>query len=167
MPGSCRIGAAVAALIGVACGSLVAIADAAPFWHPGDAIGEPKGAVAKVAIIHEDLDFDLRPLAAGNPIRVRATYQLRNDAAATSASLVFLADHAQAGGSTFAVSFDGSAVAATPTTLTILPDAWKPPTSTPSLIEGQPGMVPYETTPGTAYQFTVLIPPGQHRLSVD
>jgi hypothetical protein len=164
----CRIGGGiVAALLCTVSGSLVASADAAPPWNPGDAIGEPTGAVGKVAITHEDLDFDLRPLARGDPVRVHATYQLRNDAVATSASLVFLADHALTGRSTFAVSFDGSAVPATPTTLTILPDAWKPPTSTPSLIEGQPGIIPYDTTPGTAFQFTVAIPPGPHRLSVD
>jgi len=157
----------MAAAVSAAAGSVLASADAAPMWHPGDAIGEPTGAVAKVAITHEDLDFELRPLANGQPVRVRATYQLRNDAAATSASLVFLADHALTGGSTFAVSFDGSTVPAMPTTLTVLPDAWKPPTSTPSLIEGQPGAIPYDTTPGTAFQFTVLIPPGRHRLSVD
>jgi hypothetical protein len=165
---TCRIGGAlVAALVCIVWGSLVGSADAAPMWHPGDAIGEPTGAVAKVAITHEDLDFDLRPLDTGDPVRVRATYQLRNDAAATSASLVFLADHALTGGSTFAVSFDGSAVPATPTKLTVMPDAWKPPTSTPSLIEGQPDVIPYDTIPGTAFQFAVLIPPGQHRLSVD
>jgi hypothetical protein len=164
----CRLaGAALAALICAGWGSLVASADAAPFWNPGDAIGEPTGAVAKVAITHEDLDFDLLPLASGGSIRVAATYQLRNDAAATSASLVFLADHALTSRTSFAVRFDGTAVSATPMTLTILPSAWKPPTSTPSLIEGQPGMIPYDTTPGTAFQFTVLIPPGQHQLSVD
>ena len=163
-----RLGwSAAAAFLCAACGSLVASADAAPMWNPGDAIGEPTGAVAKVAITHEDLDFDLRPLATGDPIRVRATYQLRNDAAATSASLVFLADHSMTSRPSFGVSFDGAAVSATTTTLTSLPSAWKPPTSTPSLIEGQPGMIPYNTTPGTAFQFTVLIPAGRHQLSVE
>jgi hypothetical protein len=143
---------------------LAVFADAAPPWEPGDAIGEPTGAVAHVAITHEDLAFDLRALADANPVQVRATYQLRNDAAPTSASLVFLADHALTGASTFAVTFDGAAVAATPTTLTQLPNAWKPPTSTPSLIDGAD--VPYDTKPGTAFQFTAFIPPGPHRLSV-
>jgi hypothetical protein len=146
------------------CWPLAVFADAAPPWEPGDAIGEPTGAVAHVAITHEDLAFDLRALASANPVQVRATYQLRNDAAPTSASLVFLADHALTGASTFAVTFDGAAVAATPTTLTQLPNAWKPPTSTPSLIDGAD--VPYDTKPGTAFQFTALIPPGPHRLSV-
>jgi hypothetical protein len=164
----CRLlAAAAAALCCAAWGSMVASADAAPFWNPGDAIGEPTGAVAKVAITHEDLDFDLRPLVTGDPVRVRASYQLRNDAAATSASLVFLADHALIGRSSFAVRFDGAGVPAAPMTLKVLPPAWKPPTSTPSLIEGQPGMIPYNTTPGAAFQFTVLIPPGPHQLSVD
>jgi hypothetical protein len=143
---------------------LAVFADAAPPWEPGDAIGEPTGAVAHVAITHEDLAFDLRALADANPVQVRATYQLRNDAAPTSASLVFLADHALTGASRFAVTFDGAAVAATPTTLTQLPNAWKPPTSTPSLIDGAD--VPYDTKPGTAFQFTAFIPPGPHRLSV-
>jgi hypothetical protein len=28
-------------------------------------------------------------------------------------------------------------------------------------------MIPYNTTPGTAFQFAIVIPPGQHQLSVD
>jgi hypothetical protein len=146
------------------CWPLAVFADAAPPWQPGDAIGEPTGAVAHVAITHEDLAFDLRALADGNPAQVRATYQLRNDGAATSASLVFLADHALTGGSTFAVMFDDAPVAARPTTLTQLPTAWMPPVSTPSLIEGN--WIPYETKPGTAFAFVAPIPPGLHRLSV-
>lgn len=158
-------GAAAAAVLCAGCASVTASADAAPAWNPGDALGEPTGAVAQVAITHEDLDFDLRPLASGEPVRVRATYQLRNDAAETRASLVFLADHALTGGSSFAVRFDGTAVLATPTTLTALPSAWKPPTSTPSLLDE--ATIPYSTTPGTAFQFAVVIPAGEHRLSVD
>jgi len=151
--------------VGAACGwPIAAWADAAPPWQPGDAIGEPTGAVAHVAITHEDLAFDLRALADDNPAQVRATYQLRNDGAATSASLVFLADHALTGGSTFAVMFDDAPVAARPTTLTQLPTAWMPPVSTPSLIEGN--WIPYETKPGTAFAFVAPIPPGLHRLSV-
>jgi hypothetical protein len=161
-----RLGAAAsAAFVAALLGPLGALADAAPPWHPGDAVGEPTGAVARVAITHEDLDFDLRPLADGAPVRVRATYQLRNDADETNAALVFLADHALTGGASFAVTFDGAAVRATPTTLTVLPSAWKPPTSTPTLIDE--AKIPYNTTPGTAFQFTVVIPSGQHRLSVD
>ena len=161
-----RLGlSASAAVFCAIAASLAASADAAPMWNPGDAVGEPTGAVAKVAITHEDLDFDLRPLATGQPVRVRAAYQLRNDGAQTSAQLVFLADHALTGGSSFAVSFDDGRLSATPTTLSALPNAWKPPTSTPSLVDGVP--IPYNTTPGTAFQFTVLIPSGEHRLSVD
>jgi hypothetical protein len=155
---------AVMAVMAAACWPLTALADAAAPWQPGDAIGEPTGAVAHVAITHEDLSFDLRPLADANPVQVHATYLLRNDAAPSTALLVFLADHALTTTSSFTVTFDGTSVAATSTTLTRLPDAWKPPISTPSLIDGT--SIPYNTTPGTAFQFTVLIPPGPHRLSV-
>lgn len=155
---------AVAAVIVAACWPLVALADAASPWTPGDAIGEPTGAVAHVAITHEDLSFDLRPLADVGPVQVHMTYFVRNDAESTSAQLVFLADHAITNTSTFAVTFDDAPVAATATTLTVLPDAWKPPTRTPA-IDGV-SSIPYFTTPGTAFRFTVLISPGPHRLSV-
>lgn len=155
---------AITAVIVATCWPLAALADAASPWTPGDAIGEPTGAVAHVAITHEDLSFDLRPLADASPVQVHMTYFLRNDAPSTSAELVFLADHAITDGSTFAVTFDDSPVAATATTLTQLPDAWKPPTATPAL-DGT-SSIPYATTPGTAFRFTVLIAPGPHRLSV-
>jgi hypothetical protein len=154
----------IAAVTVAACWPLVALADAASPWTAGDAIGEPTGAVAHVAITHEDLSFDLRPLADANPIQVRMTYFLRNDAASTSAPLVFLADHATPNGSTFTVMFDDAPVAAVATTLTQLPDAWKPPMTTPALDGGS--SIPYSATPGTAFRFTVSITPGPHRLSV-
>lgn len=155
---------AVTAVIVAACWPLAALADAASPWTPGDAIGEPTGAVAHVAITHEALSFDLRPLAGASPVRVHMTYLLRNDAASTSAPLVFLADHAITNGSTFTVTFDDAPVVATATTLTVLPDAWKPPTTTPAL-DGA-SSIPYDTRPGTAFRFTVTITPGAHRLSV-
>lgn len=139
-------------------------ADMANPWQPGDAVGEPAGTVARIAITHEDLVFDLRPLADANPVQVHATYMVRNDAASTTELLVFLADHALTQQSSFSVTFDGASISATPTTLTQLPDAWKPPTSTPSTIDGV--SIPYNTVPGTAFRFTVVIPPGPHRLSV-
>jgi hypothetical protein len=163
--GLCRIGAVAAVgFAAVASSPLCASADFAPPWHGGDVVGEPTGAVAHVAIIHEDLDFDLRPLADANSIQVRATYQLRNDEGSTVATLVFLADRASMADSTFAVSFDGSAVVARPT-ITPVPPAWLPPASTPALGDGAP--IAYSTTPGTALQFSVVIPSGQHRLSVN
>ncbi|HVS06602.1 MAG TPA: hypothetical protein VHK65_10620 [Candidatus Dormibacteraeota bacterium] len=155
---------AVAAVIAAACWPLAALADAASPWTPGDAIGEPTGAVAHVAITHEDLSFDLRRLADASPAQVHMTYFLRNDAASSSAELVFLADHAMTNGSAFTVTFDDAPVAASATTLTQLPDAWKPPTTTPAL-DGA-SSIPYATTPGTAFRFTVMITPGPHRLSV-
>jgi hypothetical protein len=155
---------AVTVVIVAACWPMVALADAASPWTAGDAIGEPTGAVARVAITHEDLSFDLRPLADASPVQVHMTYFLRNDAASTSAELVFLADHAMTNGSTFTVTFDDARVAATATTLTQLPDAWKPPTTTPAL--GGGSSIPYVTAPGTAFRFTVLMTPGPHRLSV-
>lgn len=155
---------AVTAVIVATCWPLAALADAASPWTAGDAIGEPTGAVAHIAITHEDLSFDLRPLADASPVQVHMTYFLRNDAASTSAELVFLADHAVASGSTFTVTFDDAPVAAMATTLTVLPDAWKPPTTTPAL-DGI-SSIHYSAIPGTAFRFTVTIAPGAHRLSV-
>ena len=146
------------------CFPVAARADAASPWQTGDVIGEPTGAVAHVAITHEDLAFDLRPLADAQPVLVSATYQLRNDSAATTAPLVFLADHALTGASDFTVAFDGSPLQATPTTLTRLPNAWKPPATTPSLDHGEE--IQYSSRPGTAFAFTAVIPPGSHRLAV-
>jgi len=160
-------GAAVLAVLVCAlatCFPVAARADAASPWQAGDVIGEPTGAVAYVAITHEDLAFDLRPLADAKPVRVSATYQLRNDSTATKAPLVFLADHALTGASDFTVAFDGSPLRATPTTLTRLPDAWKPPPATPSLNNGEE--IQYSSRPGTAFAFTAVIPPGSHRLAV-
>lgn len=155
---------AILVLAGTPSWPATAWADAAPLWQPGDAIGEPTGAVAHVAITHEDLAFDLRPLVDAKPVTVSATYQLRNDSAAASAPLVFLADHALTGASDFTVSFDGSPLPATSTTLTRLPDVWKPPTVTPSLSNGE--ALQYVSRPGSAFAFTAVIPPGSHRLAV-
>ncbi len=147
---------------------VVAWADAASPWIPGEVIGEPTGAVAHVAITHEDLAFDLRPLAATNlepqPVHVSATYQLHNEASSTAAPLVFLADRALPGGAAFRVTFDDSPLAATATELRQVPDVWKPPGSTPSL-DGR-SRLRYDSRPGVAFSFTAVIPAGAHHLSV-
>ena len=55
----------------------------------GDVTSEPPGFKG-VAIIREDLDIDLRPLAKVEPVRVRANYQLNNSGLARRLELVFV-----------------------------------------------------------------------------
>jgi hypothetical protein len=156
-----------------------AAADAAPPWSPGDAVGEPTGAVAQVAITQEDLSFDLRPLADAKPVSVKAVYQLRNDGPAVNVTLDFLADGALEASGVYTVALDGGAVAADETTLPAdqVPAAWLPPTITPSLGGQGPFDYPTEATclgsdthnsscSIPICQFTLAIPTGGHTLAV-
>ena len=159
---------ALGVVLAISCWPVAAWGDAASPWWPGEVIGEPSGAVAHVAITHEDLALDLRPLAhmspTPQPVRVSAIYQVRNDAAATTAPLVFLADRAQPGTSNVTVTVDDTALAATATELRQIPDAWRPPKTTPSVVDGS--ALEYQSTAGMAFAFTAVIPPGPHRLAV-
>ncbi len=57
----------------------------------GDPTGEPSGALAGMAVERETLTIDLRPLAAAAPAWIEAAYQIRNDGAARTVDLVFVA----------------------------------------------------------------------------
>jgi hypothetical protein len=61
---------------------------AAPRWQ-GDLVVEPKG-IKEVAIVHEELTIDLRPLADLEPARVEVAYRLHNPKAARRLELVFV-----------------------------------------------------------------------------
>src|SRR4051812_10128664 len=56
----------------------------------GQSVGETPGTKA-IAIEHELLDIDLRPLSESKPVVVEATYRLRNDAAEQALDLIFVA----------------------------------------------------------------------------
>lgn len=136
---------------------------------PGARSAEPTG-LRGIAIEREELTFDLRPLADGEPPRVAARYHLVNGGDATvTAPLVFVSgvtglDDAQ-------VTLDAVplATAELPRPLSAdevaaLPAAWSPPSSTPALDDA--GALPYETEGTTSLAFTLAVPPGPHELQV-
>src|ERR1700680_1546364 len=57
------------------------------FW--GDVTSEPWG-VKEVAIVHEQLTIDLRPLLGGDPVRVEVSYELKNAGASKRLELLFV-----------------------------------------------------------------------------
>ena len=123
---------------------------------------EPTG-LHDIAIEHEQLGFDFRPLAAGDNARVSVTYQLDNKSAATvTAALVFVSgSHVE---HDVVVTFDRAPVLGDLATQQELPPAWKGPVSTPAL-DGD-GTLGYETGRDVPTAFTLTIPPGRHELAV-
>ncbi len=80
-----------AALVG--CGLLLlssaVSANMAPPWWRADLMVEPKG-VKEVAIVHEELTIDLRPLADLQLAKVEVVYRLNNPKGARKVELVFI-----------------------------------------------------------------------------
>ncbi|HEX8959863.1 MAG TPA: hypothetical protein VF770_08575, partial [Solirubrobacterales bacterium] len=109
---------ALALLIGALAAPAVAFANMAPPWLPGDVVGEPRGGARSVAIEREALAIDLRPLAAGDPAQVTATYHVRNDGPAQDLSLLFVATGlaGQGRAPSTSVTLDGVAVPSAATT---------------------------------------------------
>src|SRR5690606_29528863 len=69
----------------------VARANISAPWHEGEPGAEPRGDLAQLEVIGEQLALDLRPLADGAtrvPVRVR--YQVRNRGDAVTRELVFV-----------------------------------------------------------------------------
>jgi hypothetical protein len=66
----------------------IARANVGPKWW-GDYVRETEG-IREVAIVHEDLSLDLRPLANLEPAIIEATYFLQNSGAAKTLQLVFV-----------------------------------------------------------------------------
>ena len=69
----------------------IAIANMASPFVAGDMLTEPWADVSTLDILHEDLVFDLRPLAEREPAQITATYQINNPGAATAIELLFVA----------------------------------------------------------------------------
>ena len=121
----------------LAVGSLIALmlipaarANIGPRWW-GDVVTEPWG-LKEIAIVHEQLTIDLRPLLNADPIYVEVTYYLFNTGNAKKLGLLFVSG--EAGVSEFEASLNGQAVAAQ--VLSRLearrhwarfPDGWQPP----------------------------------------
>lgn len=130
---------------------------------PGSRTTEP-GGLREIAIEHEDLRFDLRPIGEQGDAKVSATYHLDNRGTATvTAPLVFVSGAAVAG--TIVVTSDGAAIRAESVAKDQpLPPAWRPPLSTPAF-DGD-GTLGFETDDNHAFAFTLAIPPGRHQLAV-
>ena len=157
----------LAALIGALGVPAVALANMGPPWLTGDVVGEPRAGTKAVAIEREELAIDLRPLSAGEPVRVTATYHVRNDGPAESLSLVFIATSLANRGIAppAEVSIDGATVPSQGPMPGSLPDVWQPPKSTPGL--GGGGDLTYSTaTVDNEVSFTLPLPPGAHDVRV-
>lgn len=131
----------------------------------GAHLAEP-GGLREIAIEHEDLRFDLRPLVGGDGLaRVSATYHLdHRGAAPVAAELVFVGGGPM---TSFDVALDGKPLASTDlddARVAMLPPSWRTPASTPA-IDGNEAPS-YATTSFGASAFHVDIAPGKHELAV-
>ncbi|HSU13113.1 hypothetical protein [Longimicrobium sp.] len=160
------VAAAMAALpVGSAWGNMAAPPEPQTV-HRGSPLGEPAGGLRDVFIEHETLRMDLRPLAKARPAIVEAVYRVRNDGAARTLDLVFVANGLAKGATT--VSVDGRAVAATPGAAASLPASWRAPATTPSLAEVDTAnaQLPYEPRNEGTLAFRVSLPAGRHEIRV-
>jgi hypothetical protein len=128
--------------------------------HAGDPVGEPAGGLRSVVVEHERLAIDLRPLARGRPATVEATYFARNDGAARTLRLLFVADGL---GGEARVWLDGRPVANRRAQPGPLPASWRAPATTPAL-EG--GELAYEAKHAGALAFQLALAPGRHEIRV-
>ena len=143
-----------------------ALADAAPPWRPGDAVGVPSAAVKDVFIEHEDLTMDLSAVANAHgrtppTASVVAKYSLRNAGAAKGIDLVFVTASEHVSG--VQVLLDGQAVAANLGPLGPVPNNWMPPQGTPAP-QGGPDL-PYLIDRPAGLTFHVELAPGRHTMA--
>ena len=144
-----------------------ALANMANPWQPGDPLGEPTGALRAIAIEREDLAIDLRPLAAGEPARVTATYRVRNDGTAQQLSLLFIAAAlAEEVSGSPTVWLDGVTVPSQSAAPAVLPKTWQPPERTPALDGGEGLRYQVEERDNRALEFSIALPSGQHDIRV-
>lgn len=71
---SLRVALAIACVVSPVAG----YANIAAPSHPGDPAGEARGDFSRLAILAEELRFDLRPLAKGERVQVTVRYRIRN-----------------------------------------------------------------------------------------
>jgi hypothetical protein len=114
-----------------------------------------------VAIEHETLVLDLRPLADDQPAVVDATYTIRNDGPARTLRLVFVATGLV--GNDHGVWLDEHPIPTTPAMTSALPPSWEPPKTTPG-IDGGP--LRYDIRTNGTLTFALGLTPGQHRIRV-
>lgn len=129
--------------------------------RPGGPAGEPAGGLRDVVVEHELLQIDLRPLAKAKPAMVDATYRIRNDGAARTVRLLFVADGLGGAGE---VWLDGRRVPSRRMQPGPLPASWRAPGATPDPGGGQP--LAYGSRKAGALAFELPVPPGRHEIRV-
>jgi len=130
--------------------------------RPGDAAGEPWAAPALPAIEREALLLDLRPLAAGDPARLAASYRFHAAEALPDLRLVFASPGVAAG----AVLLDGVPLPSAAVDPSRLPPEWQAPRELPG-IDGEPVRFEAETSRLGGLAFTATLAPGPHVLTVE
>lgn len=130
-------------------------------WEGGDRAGDPVG-IKDVAITHEELVIDLRPMVdRGGLAKVSATYHLDNGGPDKPLDLVF-AMGSQA--TAFRVTLDGAEITSTVPSDAPLPESWQPPKTTPGLDGAE---VNYHLdNPFLSVAFQVVVPAGRHEIAV-
>jgi hypothetical protein len=139
-------------------------ANVGPPWSGGQVVAEPIGVI-DIAINHEELTIDLRPLANNNRAQVQAIYQLQNDGDAKTLQLLFASGSSN--DDNFQIWLDDQAIESAPLDDFQLPESWNPPEKTPGLHGGTE--IEYVAGRHKAIKpvaFTVTIPSGQHQLKV-
>jgi hypothetical protein len=145
----------------------LASANIGPRWQ-GDPVVEPKG-LKEVAIVHEDLTIDLRPLATMQPARVEVTYRLNNPKGPRALELVFVSGTEAV--SDFEVRLgERQGVGRLLPTREVakssynLPKSWLPPRKVPGISSED---AHYWMRPNASLlAFTVELPPGPSALTV-
>lgn len=130
--------------------------------RPGDAAGEPWVAPALPAVEREALLVDLRPLAAGEPARIAASYRFHAGEALPELRLVFGSPGVTSG----AVLLDGAALPSSPLDASRLPPEWRAPVDLPG-IDGEPVRFEPEASRVGGLAFTATLSPGPHVLTVE
>jgi hypothetical protein len=129
----------------------------------GARVGEPAAGLEHLSVLNERLHIDLRPLAGGGDARVEALYRIRNDGAARTVPLLFVADALVEKGS--GVWLDGAPVPSTTVATPSLPPSWRPPAQTPGLEGREP--LRYEASDRAGgLRFDLALAPGVHAVAV-
>lgn len=154
-----RTVAAAALLCALAAGGRARANMASPVT-PGDLPTEPAPALRGLAVAHETLAIDLRGLALGEDAQVTATYRVRNDGAARTVPLVFVAPELREP----EVRVDGAPLTLRPADATALPTAWAAPETVPTVDGGE---LRYDTLPRPqVVAFDAPLPAGEHEVTV-
>ena len=133
---------------------------AAPYFEPGELIGEPTGDFRNLGIVWEKLNFDLRPLNNFGESTVTAIYQIRNDGEKIPVELLFVSP----GIKTSSVTIDGKKIAAETIKDPKLRPTWKVPSKVPT--PGGSTEFFVNESVNSALKFKPTIPQGEHQLQV-